>query len=359
MVWQLLLLSRRRGFRFACLPACLPARQLTSQANAARPSHDAPSMGNQSSAEISTVALARHRQGTVVREIAKGGFSTVLLVETPDAGGCLVACKRVLVGSSKEAERDALREIAAHNRLGGAKPVSAYIAPLLESSVGVENGCKVITMVFPFYARGTLAKLLDQGPVSEASALFKFQCCAEALAAAHALGVAHCDVKTHNLILDGQDGVVLIDLGSSVGPPLTRAVASPQDNVEVKELAETHSSAAYRAPELWDVFWNAPSKRQAVVDYSACDVYAMGCVLYASCFPPLGFTPFESPSQGVLNLCARTATYKFPPAHETSQGLKELVQACLSPHAEQRPSARAAGEEAKRLREFVDFNVNF
>jgi len=272
-----------------------------------------------SSSSGDSIQLSQHRSARVIRQLAQGGFSTVMLVQklpsdsndnNNDNNVNLLACKQVTVGSSKEAEREALSEIAAHNLLGGSKPVSRYIIALLESSVALANGGgtngKIITLVFPFYRKGSLAGLLSnlsngsQRPISESSALHKFRCAAEALNACHELGLAHCDVKTHNLMLDDQDGVVLIDFGSSIGPPYVKTISTTYERTEVKERAEKYSSAAYRALELWDPGWNCSNSSMTTIDYSKVDVYALGCVLYACLFPPIGFTMFESPTQGLL-----------------------------------------------------------
>jgi len=307
-------------------------------------------MGGAASSPTS-VPLSRRREGVVIKELAKGGFSTVLLVECE---GELFAAKRVTAGKSHEAERDALREIAAHNAVGGSKPVSPFVVALVESSVSLADEGKVITLVFPFFKQGALATLLANAdaPLPEARALHFFACVCDALAAIHALGVAHLDVKTHNLMLRGDDAV-LIDLGSSTGPPATTPCATAGQRTFIKEAAERFSSAAYRAPELWELPFAA-----TVLDYRCCDVFAAGCVLHACLFPPLGFTPFESPSQGLLSLAARTASFRFPDV-PVSGGIKELVARCLDVDAAKRPCAVDASAECRALRDLVDFSADF
>ena len=74
---------------------------------------------------------------------------------------------------------------------------------------------------------------------------------------------------------------VLMDFGSVA--PAVVAVTSRIEALAVQEEAERHTTAPYRAPELWDV----PSS--CVID-SKVDIWAAGCVLY---YLMVGETPFE------------------------------------------------------------------
>lgn len=139
------------------------------------------------------------------------------------------------------------------------------------------------------------------------------QLCA-ALEAMHGAtsGLAHRDVKPHNILLStrrtrqGRSGsstsadsahiiavesqmrapntapkAVLMDFGSV--RPAKIHVTSRADALAVQEDAERHCSAPYRAPELWDV----PSS--CCIDERV-DIWAAGCVLY---YLMVGETPFE------------------------------------------------------------------
>ena len=79
----------------------------------------------------------------------------------------------------------------------------------------------------------------------------------ETLAALHAVGIAHCDVKPENLFVLHDGGVKVIDFGVS------RHIDEPS---HAESIAGT---PAYMAPEQWK---GAPEL--------ASDVYSLGCVMY-------------------------------------------------------------------------------
>jgi serine/threonine-protein kinase len=167
----------------------------------------------------------------------------------------------------------------------------------------------------------TLADLMERRgrlPVTEAASL-GVQICA-GLAAAHAAGLVHRDVKPQNLLL-GKDGVLKLgDFGIAVGHEGTRLT-----------LAGTVlGTAGYLAPEQ--------ARGEEVT--AAADIYAVGAVLYelltgepaqtAGSLAELGSEDgFRTP-----DLAARVPT--APPE------LVAAVSACLSVRPEDRPPSAAA-----------------
>ncbi len=115
-----------------------------------------------------------------------------------------------------------------------------------------------------------------------------FCCISEAVKTMHEVGISHRDIKPHNIMFQDYFKVsqnengnnknnipILIDLGSSVGPPLIQKVESRTQALLVQDKAEATMSAAYRAPEFYDV----PS--QCSLDGGKSDVFSLGCVLFA------------------------------------------------------------------------------
>lgn len=158
-----------------------------------------------------------------------------------------VAIKRV-VCSSKEQEADALREVRAHAVLGGLRPGSRHIPPLLDSvmsaDAAVASGLmpgtrerRVLHLLFPMFQFGDLVGRVmrkDAPRLNEAQVVAILCGVADALKFAHERGVAHGDVKPHNVMLNSRDGnPVLIDWGSASFAPLSFVVESKDRALEI------------------------------------------------------------------------------------------------------------------------------
>jgi serine/threonine protein kinase len=125
--------------------------------------------------------------------------------------------------------------------------------------------------------------------------------------------------------------------------------------LQEQERAERMSSAAYRAPELWDV-------PLGTLDLTKTDIFALGCVFYASLYAPFGFSPFEHPLQGILPLAARTASVsKFAGKWRRSR-LDSLVESMLQKDPQARPFAASVVDEMKEILQEIldeDFETDF
>jgi serine/threonine-protein kinase len=185
--------------------------------------------------------------------------------------------------------------------------------------VGEDDGRPFIAME---YVEGeTLAELLARrGPLAAAeAATLGVQACS-GLAAVHAAGLVHRDVKPQNLLL-GTDGVLKLgDFGVAVGQEATRLT-----------LAGTVlGTAGYLAPEQ--------ARGEQVT--AAADIYAVGAVL----FELLTGEQVRS----VASLAELRADDGFRPSEVagrlpgTPPELVAAVSACLSVRPEDRPPSAAA-----------------
>lgn len=137
------------------------------------------------------------------------------------------------------------------------------------------------------------------------------------LAAAHAGGVIHRDVKPANVMLhEGATRVRLMDFG------LARVAF---DNADLTSHDHTVGTPAYMAPE---------QVRGGQIDARA-DLFSLGCVLY---YMATGHSPFHGKSQAetihkILDLVPATLAQLFP---ETSPVLSELVEKLLAKNPDER-----------------------
>jgi serine/threonine protein kinase len=168
-----------------------------------------------------------------------------------------------------------------------------------------------------------LGARLGRGRLSGAEGITLITRAANVLAATHARGVVHLDLKPSNLFLAGGDlsNIRLLDFGIA---HLTRSVISdPEDDLVA-------GTPGYMAPE--QVLGEELSP--------ATDVFALGCVLYR-CL--VGRRIFEGNPMDVM---ARTVEETVPLPSSIVSGihpaLDQLVGALLSPNPAQRP-ADAAG----------------
>ncbi|MEM7557707.1 MAG: serine/threonine-protein kinase [Planctomycetota bacterium] len=146
--------------------------------------------------------------------------------------------------------------------------------------------------------------------------------CAEALAAAHAAGVVHRDVKPANILLEKNTGrVKLTDFGLARG-------------LEASSLTQT--GLLVGTPE-----YVAPEQVQGKpVDYRA-DLFSLGCVIYVMC---TGKVPFSGPSiMSTLNsVCHGESIPISEIVPAAPDWLSELVEQLLAKEPEQRPASAAA-----------------
>ncbi|MGW0831523.1 serine/threonine-protein kinase [Streptomyces prunicolor] len=165
--------------------------------------------------------------------------------------------------------------------------------------------------------------LAERGPIDPREAAGIGAKVMEALAAAHAVGVLHRDVKPGNILLDRSGRVVLTDFGIAT-------MDDPGDG------SATHLT---RSGELiGSLDYLAPERAQGADPGPASDVWALGATLYAAVE---GASPFRRTS----TYSTLTAIVSEPlPEPRRAGRLGPVLRQLLEKRAELRPGAETARE---------------
>jgi serine/threonine protein kinase len=201
----------------------------------------------------------------VLRALGQGGMGVVFLAEDSRLSR-LVALKVMLpsMATSDAARTRFLREARA-----AAAVEHEHIVPIYQ----VDEGRGVPYIAMPFLKGASLEERLRQVeklPLAEVLRIGREA--AQGLAAAHAAGLIHRDIKPDNIWLEGDAGKVkLLDFG------LARAA---RDDAGLTQQGAIIGTPAYMAPE----------QAQGEPLDARADLFSLGCVLYRAC---CGRQPFQ------------------------------------------------------------------
>jgi tRNA A-37 threonylcarbamoyl transferase component Bud32 len=249
----------------------------------------------------------------VVRLLGRGGTGVVELVREPD--GTLVARKRIpLHGTATDIDRARARirrEADILRRLE-----HPGIVRLLRAEADGDD----VVLVMPYLPGGTLHERVSQfGPLPPRDVAHLGQHLAGALAAAHAAGVVHRDVKPANVLFDDEGRPALADFG----------VALSQDTT----LVLTREAAVVGTPGFV-----APEVARGEPATPASDVFSLGTTLL---YALTGWPPYGGGDPALQIVRAASGEQPTLPP-----GLPDELAARLSwllqPDAARRPSAQEA-----------------
>lgn len=237
--------------------------------------------------------------------LGSGGMGRVFVGRS--VGGRTVAVKVVHAHFALDEEFRARfrREVDAARRVGG-----AFTAPVLDADPEAR---------IPWVATGYVAgpplnqAVTDEGPLPESSVRALGAGLAEALAAVHALGLVHRDVKPSNVLL-ALDGPRLIDFG------IARAT---EGTVSLTSTGASIGSPGYMAPE--QILGEGVE--------GAADVFSLGAVL---AYAATGEPPFPGDTSAALLYKVVHDEPRFGP--ELTGELRDLVAACLAKNPADRPT---------------------
>jgi serine/threonine protein kinase len=227
----------------------------------------------------------------------------------------------------------AASEVARKRFLREARAAAAVVHEHVVTIHAVEEGDGLPYLVMEHIAGKSLEQWLeDFGPMSLRDVLRIGAQTAEGLAAAHARGIVHRDVKPGNILLAGEGArVKLTDFG----------LARTADEARLTEAGVVAGTPHYMAPE---------QARGEPVDHRA-DLFSLGSVLYAAC---TGYPPFraEAPMAVLVRVCEETPS----PVRASRPELPAWLEVVISRLLAKDPASRypSAAEVAAALRGGMD-----
>jgi serine/threonine-protein kinase len=257
-------------------------------------------------AELEAVVGDSYR---IERELGGGGMSRVFLAEEVAHRRSVVI--KVLCGDTPALSGDRFR-----NEIQLAAQLQhPHIVPLITSgSTG-----RLLYYIMPFIAGESLrARIASGRALSVRDAVVIWRDVLDALAHAHALGVAHRDIKPGNILLSGRNALVT-DFG------IAHALEAAAGEGEIASGGLVIGTPAYMAPE----------QLAGRADHRA-DLYAAGLVLHEMLEGRPPFPP-GSPREMVL---ARLAADVLPLSRtDCPPRLAALLRRCMAPNPTDRPSS--------------------
>lgn len=240
----------------------------------------------------------------VVEKIGEGGMGVVYLARDAESRQVAVKVLGATVASDPNARARLAREVDTMRRVQ-----SPYVAEIVDADITGKSPY-IVTRYVPGQ---TLEDIVRQrGPLRGDALARLAHGLAAALAAIHAAGVVHRDLKPGNVMLDGHDPVV-IDFG----------IAHVADATRLTQTGLVMGTPGYLAPEVIE---GEPSS-------GASDVHSWAATIAfaATGRPPFGGGTFQSIFFRVLQ---GQATLDGVPG-----ALLPLVTTSLSPSPRQRPTA--------------------
>ena len=272
----------------------------------------------------------------IIEKIGKGGMAEVYRAEDQKLGR-QVAIKFLPPETSQDqnAKRRLLLEARAASALNHPNIITIY-------SIEEADGLDFIVME---YVEGeTLASLIARKALELSQLLELGAQVADGLAAAHAAGLIHRDIKSSNILVTPRGQAKILDFGLAKLVPFSDPKLSGEQTLtKLTKTGMIVGTVAYMSPE---------QTRGEPLD-SRTDIFSFGCVLYEAA---TGKVPFSGPS--VLSVLHEIATVD-PPAPSTfsqnlPQGLDVIIKRALAKNSEQRYSSAAELAQALRSLRFAN-----
>ncbi|POM26193.1 Serine/threonine-protein kinase AfsK [Actinomadura rubteroloni] len=236
--------------------------------------------------------------------LGAGGMGEVFRGVSPSGRTVAVKIVRAEYAADPEFRRRFAREIEAARRVGG-----FHTAQVVDADPAAASPW-LVTAYIP--GPSLRQVVLRQGPMAPGAVRRLGAGLAEGLAAIHACGLVHRDLKPGNVIM-GPDGPRIIDFG----------IARAADATALTSTGAVVGTFSFMSPE----------QVRADVTGPASDVFSLGCVL---AYAALGHGPFDAPT--IPAIVRRIVSAPPDLGGLTDPGLRDVIGRCLEKDPRRRPS---------------------
>ncbi|XXG64064.1 hypothetical protein AAC387_Pa05g2119 [Persea americana] len=252
--------------------------------------------------------------------IAEGGFSCVYLARDAVHSSKQYALKHMICNDEESLDL-VKKEISVMKLLKGHPNVVA-----LQAQAIFDMGrMKEALLVMEFCEKSLVSVLESRGAgyFEEKQVLLIFRDICNAVLAMHCQSppIAHRDLKAENVLL-GPDGAwKLCDFGSV--STNHKCFDRPEEMGIEEDNIRKHTTPAYRAPEMWDLF------RKETISEKV-DIWALGCLLYRICY-------LKSAFDGESKLQILNGNYRIPDLPRYGSSVIDLIKDMLQASPDARP----------------------
>ncbi|CAL5075157.1 unnamed protein product [Urochloa decumbens] len=256
-----------------------------------------------------------------VREaIAEGGFSCVYAARDMVNPAKQYALKHVIVQDEESLEL-VQKEITVMRSLKGHPNVVTLVAHTI-----LDMGRTREALLIMEFCEKSLVSVLEgrgAGYFDEEKVALIFRDVCNAVFAMHCQTppLAHRDLKAENVLLGADGAWKLCDFGSV--STNHKCFDKPEDMGIEEDNIRKHTTPAYRAPEMWDLY------RREIISEKV-DIWALGCLLYRICY-------FKSAFDGESKLQILNGNYRIPELSKYSSSITTLIKDMLNSSPDARP----------------------
>ncbi|XP_042376519.1 AP2-associated protein kinase 1-like [Zingiber officinale] len=252
--------------------------------------------------------------------IAEGGFSCVYIAQDAMQSSKEYALKHMICNDSESLDL-VMKEISVMKVLKGHPNVVTLVAHTI-----LDMGRrKEALLVMEICAKSLVTVLENRGAAyfEEKQILLIFRDVCNAVHAMHSQSppIAHRDLKAENVLLGADGAWKICDFGST--STNHKCFDKPEEMGIEEDNIRKHTTPAYRAPEMWDLF------RREVISVKV-DIWALGCLLYRICY-------LKSAFDGESKLQVLNGNYRIPDMPKYSPSLTCLIKEMLEDSPNTRP----------------------